>query len=92
MAKEKIFCANCKHCVVIQKPTLVSDQYLLRISCRQDKWKKKIGEIKHYKYFTAARRTMPSCDSYEPIGDDVKNYIKELRKNLPIKDEVYSNS
>ena len=91
MAVDKIFCANCKHCVVIQKPTLVSDQFLLRINCLKDKWKKKIGEVKYYKYFTAARRTIDNCEFYEPMGADVKEYIKELRKNLPIKDEVYSS-
>lgn len=87
---DKIFCANCKHCVVIQKPALVSDQFVLRINCLKDKWKKKIGEVKYYKYFTAARRTMEICDDYTPVGDDTKEYIKDLRKNLPIKDEVYS--
>jgi len=87
---EKIFCANCKHCVVIQKPALVSDQFVLRINCIKDKWKKKIGEIKYYKYFTAARRSVDTCKEYEPMGDDVKDFIKDLRKNLPIKDEVYS--
>jgi hypothetical protein len=87
---DKIFCANCKNCVVIQKPALVSDQYVLRINCIKDKWKKKIGEIKYYKYFTAARRSVDTCDVYEPIDNDVKDFIKDLRKNLPIKDEVYS--
>ncbi len=87
---DKIFCANCKHCVVIQKPALVSDQFVLRINCMKDKWKKKIGEVKYYKYFTAARRTIDTCEFYTPMGDDNKEFIKDLRKNLPIKDEVYS--
>ena len=91
MSEDKIYCANCRHCVVIQKPALISgNQYMLRINCLKDKWKKKIGEIKYYKYFTAARRTMELCDSYESMGANEKDYIRELRKNLPIKDEVYS--
>ena len=90
MPEDKVYCANCKHCVVIQKPALVSDQYVLRINCKKDKWKKKIGEIKYYKYFTAARRTMDICNEYSSMGEEDMDYIKELRKNLPIKDEVYS--
>ena len=93
ISDDKIFCANCRHCVVIQKPALVSDQFVLRINCTKDKWKKKIGEVKYYKYFTAARRTMDNCEDYTPLGDegdDVREFVKDLRKNLPIKDEVYS--
>ena len=92
MSDEKIYCANCANCVVIQKPALVSEQYVLRINCTKDKWKKKIGEIKYYKYFTAARRTMELCNEYQPMGEDEKEYIKDLRRNLPIKDEVYNFS
>lgn len=87
---EKIYCANCQYCSVIQKPALVSDQYVLRLHCTKDKWKKKIGEVKYYKYFTAARRTVDTCDMYNSIYEDPKDFIKDLRKNLPIKDEVYS--
>lgn len=90
MNEDKIYCANCKHCVVIQRPAMVSNEYMLRINCLKDKWKKKIGEVKYYKYFTAARRTMELCDAYESMGDGEKDYIKDLRKSLPIKDEVYS--
>ena len=90
MSYERIYCSNCKNCVVISKPALVSDEYVLRIHCKKDKWKKKIGEIKYYKYFTATRRTMEICDDFESMGEDEKDYLKELRKTLPIKDEVYS--
>ena len=88
--ENKVHCANCRHCIVLQKPALVSEQYVLRINCKKDKWKKKIGEVKYYKYFTAARRTVFSCDEFESMGEEEKEFIKELRKNLPIKDEVYN--
>ena len=39
--------------------------------------------------FTVARRTLEECEHYEPMGD-TKEYLKELKKNLPIKDEIYS--
>jgi hypothetical protein len=42
-----------------------------------------------YKYFTVARRTTDTCPMYEPMGD-AREYLKELKKNLPIKDEIYS--
>jgi hypothetical protein len=51
-------------------------------------WKKKSGDEKVYKYFTLVRRTMNSCEFYDAMGEE-KEYIKELRKSLPIKDEIY---
>jgi len=53
------------------------------------KWVKRSGEEKFYKYFTVARRIMDDCDSYSPVGEAYP-YIKNLRKELPIKDEIYS--
>jgi hypothetical protein len=52
-------------------------------------WKKKSGDEKIYKYFTIVRRTMEQCDSFDPMGDET-SFLKELKKNLPIKDEIYS--
>lgn len=86
----KIYCANCRNCVIIPKAAVISDQHVLRLHCTKDKWKKKVGEIKYYKYFTASRRTVDICDSFESMGDSEKAYIKDLKKILPVKDEVYS--
>jgi hypothetical protein len=52
-------------------------------------WKKKLGEEKIYKYFTVARRAMEHCPAYEPMGDP-REFLRELKKTLPIKDEIYS--
>jgi hypothetical protein len=52
-------------------------------------WKKRSGEEKIYKYFTIIRRTKLECSHYDPMGDE-KSFIKELRKSLPVKDEIYS--
>lgn len=88
---EKIFCANCIHCKLVRDQRGVGEQYYLRVRCAAGKWRKKLGEEKIYKYFTVARRSLDYCDSYEPMGDP-KEFIRELKKTLPIKDEVYSNS
>ncbi|GMT48687.1 MAG: hypothetical protein IEMM0008_0226 [bacterium] len=85
----KIYCANCVQCVLIKMATGADGQYVLRVKCLSKKWKKKLGEEKIYKFFTVARRTVETCDFYEPMGD-LKSYLKDLRKSLPIKDEVYS--
>jgi hypothetical protein len=86
---DKIHCANCSHCKIIKVYTSQSrKQYVLRVRCEKKLWKKKLGEEKLYKYFTVARRTMDSCSDYAPMGD-ARVYLKELRKTLPIKDEVY---
>lgn len=86
---DKVYCANCSHCKLIKLPVGACSQYSLRVRCDAGKWKKKLGEEKVYKYFTVIRRTVEQCNSYEPMGD-VEVFLKELRKNLPIKDEIYS--
>lgn len=88
---QKIYCANCKNCKVVRTPTGKAGQYHLRVRCAAGKWRKKKGGEKIYKYFTVARRSIEECDSYEPMGD-AREYIRELKKNLPIKDELYSSS
>ncbi len=86
--KEKIYCANCANCVLIKERTGINNQYVLRIRCQEKKWKKKLGEEKLYKYFTVARRTMETCEKYDAMGE-LKSFLKDLRKSLPIKDEIY---
>jgi hypothetical protein len=95
----KIYCANCIHCKLIPaKPELpfesqkegAEDRYVLRIRCAAGKWRKKLGEEKLYKYCTITRRYQDSCDAYEAMGD-TREFIRELRKNLSGKDEIYEN-
>ncbi len=83
----KIYCANCSHCKLITSPA-GQDQFYLRVRCDAGKWKKKMGEEKIHKYFTVSRRSIDSCDAYEPMGDE-EEYMRELRKTLPSKDESY---
>ncbi len=86
---DKVYCANCTHCKLIRISAGNGSQYYLRVRCDAGMWKKKLGEEKVYKYFTVARRTLDECEYYEPMGD-IKDFLKELKKNLPIKDEIYS--
>jgi hypothetical protein len=88
-ARGKIYCANCTHCKLVRAAAGNGSQYYLRVRCDAGKWRKKLGEEKVYKYFTVARRTLDTCEAYEPMGD-AREYLKELKKNLPIKDEIYS--
>lgn len=88
---QKVYCANCIHCKLVRVPAGDGSQYYLRVRCKAGKWKKKLGEEKYYKYFTVARRSCDQCDSYSPMGE-LKDFLKELKKSLPIKDEIYSNS
>jgi hypothetical protein len=85
----KIYCANCSHCVVIKQIIGQKVSYVLRVKCSMGMWKKRSGEEKIYKYFTIIRRTQLECPYYDPMGDE-KSFIKELRKSLPVKDEIYS--
>jgi hypothetical protein len=86
---DKVYCANCSHCKLIKIAMGSSSQYGLRVRCDAGKWRKKLGEEKVYKYFTVIRRTLDHCCAYEPMGE-VEIFLKELRQNLPIKDEIYS--
>ena len=84
---DKVYCANCSNCKLV-RTSLGSNEYQLRVRCAAGMWKKKLGEEKIYKYFTVARRAQEHCEAYEPMGDP-KEFLKELKKTLPIKDEVY---
>ena len=86
---DKIYCANCENCVVVKVSAGMGTKYLLRVKCLKQMWKKKLGEEKLYKYFTVARRIEPECQHYSPMGDNIKGYLRDLRKSLPIKDEIY---
>ncbi len=88
-SSDKVYCANCIHCKLIRSPVGSQSQFNLRVRCDAGKWKKKLGEEKVYKYFTVIRRTVEQCGTYEPMGE-VETFLKELKKNLPIKDEIYS--
>lgn len=86
----KIHCANCRHCILLRKTTGTEKaNYLLRVKCEKEMWKKKLGEEKLYKYFTVARRTVEKCDEYEEMGE-LKLYLRMLRKCLPVRDEIYA--
>ncbi len=87
-SENKIYCANCINCKVVRVP-VGNGEYQLRVRCAAGMWKKKLGDEKIYKYFTVARRSKDSCPFYEPMGEP-KEYLKELRKTLPIRDEIYS--
>jgi hypothetical protein len=88
----KIYCANCTLCkIVTVKPENEKgdEHYLLRIRCVAGKWKKRLGEEKLYKYCTVLRRFQDSCDAYDSMGEP-EEYIRELKKSLPNKDELYN--
>lgn len=89
MPKEKFFCANCMHCIVIRQYD-DPERFVLRVRCIKKKWTKQSGEEKLYKYFTVSRRTIDNCQFYNEAGE-LYPYIKNLRKDLPIKDEIYSS-
>lgn len=84
----KIYCANCIHCKLVSAPSDVVGQFYLRVRCDAGKWNKKLGGEKQYKYFTVTRRSIDCCDSYEAMGD-AEEFMSDLRKTLPIKDEMY---
>ena len=85
----RIYCANCRNCKLVRVPVASGGQYRLRVRCIAGKWKKRLGSEKLYKYFTIVRRAIDACDRYEPMGDS-REYLRELKKSLPIKDEAYS--
>jgi len=86
----RVFCANCIHCKLVPAPAEAEGSYRLRVRCDAGKWRKRLGEEKIYKYFTVARRSIESCDSYEDMGEATE-FIKDLRKILPTTDEIYSS-
>jgi len=88
MEENKVYCANCLYCTVFRHYEGDSKTFALRVRCNKKQWLKRSGEEKVHKYFTVARRTMDECDYYTETGD-LYPYIKNLRKALPVKDELY---
>ena len=84
----RIYCANCSNCKLVRAAAASGGQYVLRVRCIAGKWRKRLGTEKLYKYFTVARRAIEDCDRYEPMGDS-REYLRELKKSLPIRDEAY---
>ncbi len=84
----KIYCANCIHCKLVPAPAEESGQFYLRVRCDAGLWKKKLGGEKQYKYFTVTRRSIDCCDAYEEMGEP-SDFLRDLRKTLPIRDELY---
>ena len=84
----KLYCANCIHCKLVPSSPDGDERYFLRVRCVAGKWRKKLGEEKIYKYCTVARRSISSCDSYEEMGE-AREFIRDLKKSLPVKDELY---
>jgi len=89
MSKVKIYCANCSNCIVIRMWETDSGRYSLRVKCSKKQWNKRSGEEKLYKYFTVARRTVAECGFFNESGD-LYPFIKNLMKDLPVRDELYS--
>ena len=86
--RRKIYCANCKNCKLVPTSVGEGSSYVLRVRCAAGKWKKRLGDEKLYKYFTVIRRSMEECDSYDPMGDE-QEFLQDLKRSLPINDEVY---
>jgi len=89
MSTEKAYCANCLNCTVFRQFESDNKSFVLRVRCDKKKWLKRSGEEKVHKYFTVARRVMDECDEYIESGE-LYPYIKNLRKALPVKDELYA--
>lgn len=82
------YCANCIHCKVFRVVDNELEGFYLRVRCTAGKWKKKTGAEKVYKYFTVDRRISDNCPAYTPMGES-RQFLKELRKELPFKDTLY---
>ena len=91
----KLYCAHCKHFEIVKRSLgAYEDGFCLSSVCNKNMERKKSGEPKMYKYYTAYRRTMEECPEFE-LFSDIKSYcsyiyIKYLRRNFPIRDEKYS--
>ncbi|CAD7845632.1 hypothetical protein S1OALGB6SA_1248 [Olavius algarvensis spirochete endosymbiont] len=88
--KGKIYCANCINCKLFRTFT-EEGKYVLRVRCAAGHWRKKLGGEKLYKYFTVARRALDECSSYSEMGES-RPFMKDLRRNLPVKDETFDVS
>ena len=86
--EKRMYCANCKNCKVIRE--LASDgSPLQKVRCAAGHWTKPLGGEKLYPLATVPRRTVHNCLDYDEMGE-TKQYMKELKKNLPSKNnDIY---
>ena len=81
--EKKMYCANCKNCKVVL--LAASDgSSLQKVRCAAGHWKKPLGEEKLFPLATVPRRVVRNCPDYDEMGEP-KQYMKELKKNLPPK-------
>ena len=85
----KIYCANCLNCKIVHAST-DDGMPIKKVRCAAGHWKKKLGEEKLYKYASVDRRTKEYCPDYDEMGDS-RAFMKELKKILPSKSDVYSD-
>lgn len=83
------YCANCAHCIVVRLAEAETPLYRLRVRCEKGMWKKSSGEEKLHKYFTVVRRIERGCPHYAPLGD-AETFLKDLKRELPLRDEIYN--
>ncbi len=83
---EGYYCANCSFCHVL-KSAEDDGTYRLRVRCLKGMWHKPGGEEKLHKFFTVSKRVQKGCPHYTPLGDELP-YIKQLKFDLPVKDEI----
>ncbi len=86
MESTKVHCANCQNCKIVVNDE--RDARRLRVRCAAGMWLTRGGSEKYYKYFTVARREQEACAHYNPMGDP-EEYLRDLKRNLPIQDELY---
>ena len=86
----EIYCANCSHCIVFKKAIAKGKYYVLRVRCDMGMWRKRSSnEEKVYKYYTILKRKVKECPYYDPMGEE-ENFIKDLKKSLPVQDIIYA--
>lgn len=81
--KNEVFCANCFHARRIFKPSWLGSRPIgkpvEKVFCGQNRWMTgRNGKGAFIDYFAVWNKTSPDCLHYDPMGDDLDDFIDAL--------------
>ena len=93
--KKVLYCGNCYFCKRVTEYSKDHTSYIYIICCKKKCWKYKSGAEKVYDYHTLLNRKGTNCPYYESTSEteeELKQFIKHLKKTLPAKRIIYNLS
>ena len=91
---EKIWCADCKHCMQYREVQEATGRYLLKVKCSKGHWRrgKTGGACDLYRILNQRKQ---KCRDYVSVSEneqDRRLYLRDLARALPVERVYYDRS